>query len=104
MTIDEVKAILRDAHVRIGCEGRFALTLNLQPEEECYITHWFRPTPYAFEDCRAVGVGTLADCLDALERYVQGYRRRPTEEEVGRTLGVDRCAATAGADYEVAAE
>lgn len=92
MTIEEVRARLRAAHARIGNEGRFALTLSLTGPpggtEEAYLTHWFRPDPYAFEDCRAVGSGTVAECLAALERYVAGYRRQPTFAEVGRTLGL----------------
>lgn len=70
MTIEEVQARLRAAQARIGREGRFALTLSLDGREECYITHWFRPDPHAFEDCRAVSSGTLAECLEALDRYV----------------------------------
>ncbi|WP_245593403.1 hypothetical protein [Azospirillum halopraeferens] len=88
MTIEEVQARLRAAHARIGHEGRFALTLTLDGREDCYITHWFRPEPLAFEDCRAVGSGDLAGCLAALDRYAASYRRHPTIEEVGRTLGV----------------
>ena len=88
MTIEEVQTRLRAAHARIGHEGRFALTLTQTGTEEAYLTHWFRPDPYAFEDCKAVGFGTIADCLAALERYVAGYRRQPTTEEVARTLGL----------------
>ena len=55
----------------------------------CYITHWFRPTPYAFEDCKAVGSGSVADCIAALDRYVASYPKAMTNEEVGMTLGVD---------------
>ena len=92
MTIEEVQARLRAAHARIGNEGRFALTLSLGGPpggaEEAYLTHWFRPDPHAFEDCKAVGSGNLAECLAALERYVAGYRRQPTPDEVGRTLGL----------------
>jgi hypothetical protein len=88
MTIEQVQARLRAAHARIGNEGRFALTLSLTGTEEAYLTHWLRPDPYAFEDCKAVGSGTIAECLAALERYVAGYRRQPTFDEVGRTLGL----------------
>ena len=56
----------------------------------CYITHWFRPTPYAFEDCKAVGSGSVADCIAALDRYVASYPKAMTNEEVGMTLGVIR--------------
>lgn len=89
MTMDEAKARLRAAHAAIGFEGRFALTLTLRPDEEWYLTHWFRPTFHAFEDCKAVGVGTLDQCLEALDHYVGAYRRQPTPAEIGRTLGVE---------------
>ncbi|MBP2315761.1 hypothetical protein [Azospirillum soli] len=93
MTIEEVQARLRAAHARIGHEGRFALTLSLGHQnnggsQDCYITHWYRPEPHAFEDCKAVGSGTMAECLAALDRYVAAYQRKPTQEEVGRTLGL----------------
>ncbi|MGQ9367132.1 hypothetical protein [Azospirillum sp. A39] len=88
MTIEEVQTRLRAAHARIGNEGRFALTLTLDGREDCYLTHWFRPEPHAFEDCRAIGSGSLADCLAALDGYVTAYRRRPTQAEIGRTLGL----------------
>lgn len=74
LTIDQVQARLRTAHAGIGREGRFALTLTLDGREDCYLTHWVRPEPHAFEDCKAIGSGTLAECLVALERYVAGYR------------------------------
>lgn len=74
LTIDQVQARLRIAHAGIGREGRFALTLTLDGREYCYLTHWVRPEPHAFEDCKAIGSGTLADCLVALDRYVAGYR------------------------------
>lgn len=98
MTIEEVQARLRAAHARIGNEGRFALTLTLNGTEEAYLTHWFRPAPHAFEDCKAVGSGTVAECLAALERYVAGYRRQPSFDEVGRTLGILPPAAGGPAD------
>ena len=109
MTIEEVQTRLRAAHARIGHEGRFALTLTLTGNEEAYLTHWFRPDPYAFEDCKAVGSGTITECLAALERYVAGYRRQPTSEEVGRTLGlvppaVDEPGETGKQRFLVAAE
>ena len=57
----------------------------------------------AFEDCRAVGVGTVAECLAALDRYAGAYVRKPTVAEVGRTLGVKRPTET-GEVYPMAAE
>ncbi|WP_448189932.1 hypothetical protein [Azospirillum sp. sgz301742] len=109
MTIEEVQARLRAAHARIGHEGRFALTLSLTGTEEAYLTHWFRPDPHAFEDCKAVGSGTITECLAALERYVAGYRRQPTNEEVGLILGlappaVDEPGGTGKRRFLVAAE
>lgn len=81
LTIDQVQARLRAAHAGIGQEGRFALTLTLDGREDCYLTHWVRPEPHAFEDCKAVGSGSLDECLVALDRYVAGYGRN---EEAGR--------------------
>jgi len=88
MTVEKLQERLREAHARIGFEGRFAFTIDQRPEAGCYITHWFRPTPYAFEDCKAVGSGTVEECMAGLDRYVASYIRRPTEEEVGMTLGI----------------
>lgn len=68
MTIEEVQARMRSAHSAFGY-GRFALTLSMDGREEAYITHWFKPTPHSFEDCRAVGSGTVSECLDAMDRY-----------------------------------
>ena len=106
MTIEEVQSRLRAAHARIGHEGRFALTLTLNGTEDGYITHWFRPDPHAFEDCRAVGSGTIAECLAALDRYVEGYQRQPTREEIGRTLGLAEAPTRArqGTGFLMAAE
>ncbi len=93
MTIEQLQARLREIHARIGHEGRFAFTIEQEePEPRCYVTHWFRSADYAFEDCKAIGLGSIEDCLAALERYADGYRRRPTEAEVGRTLGVTSAA------------
>jgi hypothetical protein len=80
MTLEELQHRLREAHARIGFEGRFAFTIDqsagLEARDQrggCYITHWFRPTPYAFEDCKAVGSGSVADCIAALDRYTDAY-------------------------------
>lgn len=90
MKLETLQAKLKLAHIRIGREGRFALTLNEGSSEDCYITHWFRPEPFAFEDCKHVGSGSVAECIAALDRYVADYRRqaKPTHEEIGRTLGL----------------
>ncbi|WP_158044471.1 hypothetical protein [Skermanella pratensis] len=92
MTIEQLQKRLREAHARIGFEGRFAFTIGQQDSPQagggCYVTHWFRPTPFAFEDCKSVGAGTVADCVAALDRYVADYSRTMTNEEVGMTLGI----------------
>jgi hypothetical protein len=95
MTLEQLQQRLRNAHARIGFEGRFAFTIDQwaalgsdKGQGGCYITHWFRPTPYAFEDCKSVGSGSVADCLAALDRYVETYPKPMTNDEVGRTLGL----------------
>lgn len=87
MSIEELQAHLRDAHERIGNFGRFSFTINqdsyeLQPiKGKCYITHWFRPTPYAFEDCRSIGSGSAEECLESLDAYVEQHIQ--TNQQVG---------------------
>jgi len=86
MTIGQLQARLRDAHARIGHNGRFAFTIDQGGDhsaEGCYITHWFRPTPYAFEDCKAVGSGTVDECLAGLDRYVAAYDAQFHGEQYG---------------------
>lgn len=94
-TIEDVQRHLNEAHARIGFQGRFSFTIDQSSAPAagkgnggCYVTHWYRPTPYAFEDCKAIGAGTLDDCIASLDRYVDGYAAIFTEEEVGRTLGL----------------
>ncbi len=82
MNIEELQAHLRDAHERIGNFGRFSFTINQDCYElKCYITHWFRPTEYSFEDCRTVGLGTAEECVESLDVYVAKYVR--TNQQVG---------------------
>lgn len=70
LTMDEVQDRLSAAHECIGRAGRFSLTMNIVDGEiYAYVTHWFRPETHAFEDCKSVGTGTVADCLAAVERY-----------------------------------
>lgn len=69
MTVEELQARLRAARSTIGY-GRFALTLSDSGLTKCYLTHWFYPDQYAPEDCRAVGSGTVSQCLEALTAYV----------------------------------
>lgn len=78
VTVDDLQKRLRDAHARIGHEGRFALTIDQSREADFYIVHWVRPSEYSLEDCRVVGSGTLDDCLAALDRYAELYRSRVT--------------------------
>lgn len=65
----EVLTRMKAAHAAMGGIGRFSLTYSVGGEVECYATHWFRPDPYAFEDCRAIVSGTLSECLAGIERY-----------------------------------
>jgi len=87
-TLNQLQRRLADAHTRIGGEGRFSFTVNQGARPECFITHWLPPGPTGYGDCRTVGVGTADDCLKSLDRYVEGYVRKPTAEEVGRMIGV----------------
>jgi hypothetical protein len=95
ITLDDILERLRTAHARINFEGRFSFAIDqsspldtIKNKGRCYIMHWFRPTPYAFEDCKSIGSGSLSDCMDALEDYVVRYPRTPTQEELARTLGL----------------
>ena len=95
MTLEQLQKRLRDAHARIGFEGRFAFTIDQsaaltgsKTHGGGYVTHWFRPTPYAFEDCKSVGSGSVEDCMAALDRYVAAYPKPWTREEVGMTIGI----------------
>jgi hypothetical protein len=104
MTIEELRAHLRNVHAAIGGEGRLSFTIGMEPGEPCYVTHWVRTGNVGFEDCRSVGMGTVAECLAALERYVLAYRRQPTEAEIGLMLGLEPCDAGSPDRYKVAAE
>lgn len=92
MTIAQLRRRLREQHARMGFEGRLALTLELDERgddpDSAYVTHWFRPQGAAFEECVAVGHGTLEACLAAVGRYAEAYRPRPSLEELGRTIGL----------------
>lgn len=68
-TADEVNRRLKAAGQQIG-RGRFCFTFDPDGRDECFITHWFKPDPYAFEDCKSVAAGPLRTCLDELDRYV----------------------------------
>lgn len=65
----EVLTRMKAAHAAMGGAGRFSLTYSVGADVECYATHWFRPDPHAFEDCRTITAGTLAECLAGIERY-----------------------------------
>ncbi|HSK41217.1 MAG TPA: hypothetical protein VK943_15730 [Arenibaculum sp.] len=88
MDIVELQDRLRRSHAAMGGEGRLSFTIGQGENEPCYVTHWYRTGSTGFEDCRAVGVGTVDECLMALETYAVGYRRQPTREELGRMLGI----------------
>ena len=83
MTVDQLRARLGALHARIGREGRLALTIDDDPAGACSASHWFRPGPHAPEDWRQVAVGRLPDCLGALDRYTEGYRREQAERYGG---------------------
>lgn len=88
-TTGEVISRTKAALSRMGNEGRFSITHNISGEVECFVTHWFRPDPNAFEDCRTVGSGTTWECLDAIDRYADSYRRQSfSDAELGATLGI----------------
>ncbi|HET8727294.1 MAG TPA: hypothetical protein VFO41_07260 [Alphaproteobacteria bacterium] len=77
MTLDQLRHRLRRARAAIGGRGRFSVTfhqLDRQPERgECSILHWSDKN--GAEECREIGYGTPADCLAALDRYVESHRR-----------------------------
>lgn len=63
----------------MGLDGYFSVNANVYPDgrKEAFITHWFRPEPNAFLDCRAAcasdstSLGTMEHALYELDRYVQ---------------------------------
>lgn len=73
----EVLTRMKAAHAAMGGIGRFSLTYSVGGEVECYATHWFRPDPHAFEDCRAIVTGTVAECLAGIERYAADHSTVP---------------------------
>jgi hypothetical protein len=75
ITVDELRARLRRAQAEIGSEGHFSVTFYQQEGGGCSIMHWTRPEGSPVEACEEVGHGTLAECLAALERYVEARRR-----------------------------
>lgn len=89
LTIEELQQRLGRCHRAMGSQGRLSFTLGQGDTEPCYVAHWVRSGPSSFEDCKAVGVGTVEECLEALERYAARFRPQPTDEQVGRMLGLD---------------
>lgn len=73
----EVLTRMKAAHAAMGGVGRFSLTYSVGADVECYATHWVRPDPYAFEDCRAIVSGTVAECLAGIEQYAAGHSTVP---------------------------
>jgi hypothetical protein len=76
MTVEQLQARLRALHAAIDDEGCLSLTLDQDPGAPCYVSHWSRPARYQPERWQQIGVGTLDDCLTALEGYADGHRRR----------------------------
>ncbi|PWC54416.1 hypothetical protein TSA6c_00295 [Azospirillum sp. TSA6c] len=67
-TIGEINARLLTARAKIGT-GRFMLGYGVSETVSCYITYWWKPDQYAWEDCRAIGEGSVEDCLHAAEAF-----------------------------------
>lgn len=95
VTVEQMRQRLLDAQAKIG-EGRLVLSMTTEPTDNVgpfFLTHWFRPTPDAFEDCRTVGNGTLTQMQTALSLYVTAYRRSAfTNAELAATLGLPAAA------------
>lgn len=76
ISLSEIIKACTDAGKATGV-GRFTFTIQYSEETDTvvgYITHWFRPTPYAFEDCRAVGrPGSARECIRCLREYVEAF-------------------------------
>ena len=94
MTVQQLQARLRALHAGIDHEGCLSLTLDQDPGAPCYVSHWFRPARYQPERWHQVGVGTLGDCLGAVERYAGEHRRRGRDDK--------RREAAAAEEYEPA--
>lgn len=88
MTVKELQQRLARCHRAMGSVGRLSFDISQGDEERCYVIHWVRSGPSAFEDCKAVGVGTAEECLEALESYAARFRPRPTDEDVARMIGL----------------
>lgn len=82
LIIDATVLEIADACIAAGLKvgnGRFNFTLEFSADKRsltCYIVHWFRPTPHAFEDCKAVPSGdrnSVRSCLDALKQYAEDW-------------------------------
>ncbi len=89
MTVEELQARLRALHGGIGFDGCLSLTLDQEPDGACYASHWFRPARYQPERWHQVGVGTLPECLAALERYADGHHHRPRHWSQPRPVRAD---------------
>jgi len=88
ITVSDLRDTLRKVHASIGHEGHFSFTISEGREPQHFVTHWVKTGFSGYEDCRAVGMGTLEECLAALERYALAYQRQPTPAEIAATLGV----------------
>ena len=75
MTVDELRARLRRAQGQLGAGGHFSVTFYHRDGGGCSIMYWTRRDgAEAVERCDEVGHGTLAECLAALDRYVEARR------------------------------
>jgi len=89
-SIDELRAEIRRIwRTRLGSQGRITFSVGMEDGEPCWVSHWIRTGSTGYEDCRAVGMGSVAECLAALERYADRFVVKPrTEAEIAATLGV----------------
>lgn len=97
-TVDQLRDRLAECHARIGFAGRFSLTLDQDPLGPCTVTHWVRPGRYAPLKHRHVALGSLDECLVALDAYVeewQGGTDRPVDRPIPAASGQARDAAPA---------
>lgn len=75
ITIDDLRARLRHAGEAVGA-GRFSLALHQDRSAACSVLHWLpADDPRDGEECHEVGYGSAAECLAALDRYVESHRR-----------------------------
>lgn len=74
-TVGELIGRTKAALSRMGNVGRFFFTHSIGEKVECYVTHWVRPAPHSPEICKAVGAGTVRECLDAIDIYADAFHQ-----------------------------